>query len=88
MRSEIATLSADQKKIIRVGMSAKVEIRLTPSQSLLIPIKAVFKQNGKTMVKVLNKGKATDVEVTTGQTTLNQVEITKGLKPDDQVVLP
>lgn len=73
---------------IRVGMSAKFQIDIQSPPSIMLPIKAVFEKNGKSMVNILDEqGKEKAVPVVTGDTTLMHVVIVSGVKSGDKVVM-
>lgn len=83
----IPSVSRDEMKKIRVGMTAKFEIDIALSQHILVPINAVFQKDEKRFVRVIQKnGTEKTVLVETGDTTPTQVMITKGLQPGDQVI--
>lgn len=86
----VPKLTPEQDKIIRIGMSAKIAITTQRKPQMLVPIYAVTQENGINSVKLLDPktGKINKVTVETGETTLNDVAITSGLKAGDQVVLP
>ncbi len=86
----VLKLTAQQDKIIHVGMSAKIAITTQRKPQILVPIYAVTEENGISSVNVLDPktGKINKVTVVTAETTLNDVAITSGLKAGDQVVLP
>jgi HlyD family secretion protein len=83
-------LTAEQQKLVKVGMSAKVAIMLQGKPQISVPINAVFRQNSQYVVKVVNKttGKFSFVPVITGQTTPTSVVIIAGLQAGDQIVVP
>ncbi len=86
----IATLTAEQKKRIRLGMSTHLQVRVYHNpDALLVPIETVRSQGGKNWLAVKDKktGQPAQVEVQTGMTTLQMVEITRGLQPGDEVVI-
>jgi HlyD family secretion protein len=86
---KIPNITAEQKRIIRVGMSGTVELDIPEPPQIFLPIDAVHPQNGKSMVTVLDKnGQRHEVEVITGKTTLTDVAIVKGISPGDRVVVP
>ena len=84
----VPKLTTAQKKIIHAGMTAKIKIALDEGDQLLIPIKAVHLKSGKSYV--LNKvgGKAIETAIGTGNTTIDKVEVTSGLKVGDKIVVP
>lgn len=86
---QIPNITEMQRKIIHVGMTATIEIDITNPPRILLPIKAVFQKNGQNMVMIIDPKthlrKA--VPVITGETTLTDVTIVKGMRPGDQVVV-
>lgn len=86
---EVPKLSPQQSQLVRVGMSTKIQISIQNPPQIVIPLNAVFQQNGKSMVRIIDPtGNVRAVPVVTGQTTLTDVTVTQGLKPGDQVVVP
>lgn len=86
----VPQLTAEQIQLIRVGMTTKVQISIENPAQLMVPLAAVNQTNGQNTVTIYDpKTKQKhDVVVTTGQTTLDSVEIVSGLKPGDQVIIP
>jgi HlyD family secretion protein len=82
----VPSLTPNQKKLIRVGMSAKISIMIKHPDTILIPIDAVTPKHGRSYVNRLVNGKIQETEVSTGETTLNDVEITKGLNAGDKIL--
>ncbi len=75
---------------LRVGMSAHVSIVVHDRpNALLVPIDAVWTMDGKSWLEVVIEpgGNPELREVQTGLTTLDSVEVVKGLSPGDTVVL-
>lgn len=85
---KIPNLTEKQRKILHVGMSAKVALVIQPKSSILLPIDAVFVKNGRSMVTVLTKHGKRAVPVIIGFTTPTQASIVSGIKPGDKVVMP
>lgn len=85
----VPTLTPLQKKLIHVGMSAKVEIKVEDEPSLMLPISAVKEKNGNFYVRLYNEKRKSihEVEVVTGKTSQSSVAINHGLKPGDHVVI-
>lgn len=84
----VPTLTAEQRKIIHVGMDAKVELQIKAQPAIAVPIKAIWEKNGQTVVTILGKdGKQKTVPVQTGRTTATEVAIVSGLKPGDKVIV-
>ncbi|MEA4900331.1 efflux RND transporter periplasmic adaptor subunit [Desulfitobacterium sp.] len=73
---------------IKPGMFAKAEIVTnTKSQVLAVNSEAVVSKNGKYFIYVVENDAAVEREVTTGLDAGAMVEVTKGLKPDEQVII-
>ncbi len=85
----VPTLTDVQRKFLRIGMTAKVNITLHNPPQIKLPIQAVFNKDDTSMVSRINPktGKATNVPVETGETDLTQVVILKGLRPGDKVLV-
>ncbi|MCP4680901.1 MAG: HlyD family efflux transporter periplasmic adaptor subunit, partial [Desulfobacterales bacterium] len=81
-------LALDQQKKIRLGMSTNLEIVVYENpDALMIPLAAVEVRGNKRWVKVMDDSGAglKKIEITTGMTTLNAVEVLTGLSQGDQV---
>jgi HlyD family secretion protein len=85
----VPKITSVQAQQIHEGMTAQVNIVITKPLVISIPINAVKQNNGQATVSVIDKKNqmVRTVPVTTGTTTLNTVEITKGLKVGDEVVI-
>jgi HlyD family secretion protein len=83
----VPKLTAEQQKVIHIGMSAKVDVRIEGSSVITVPIAAVVEKNGLPYVRVTKNGKTQEVLVKTGQTTQDEVVIEQNLKVGDQVVV-
>ena len=84
-------LTPGQQKVVRLGMSANLEVMIYNNpDALMVPIVAVRQKGSERFVKIKDKKtqKIEDIKVETGITTLDAVEITKGLKAGDAVVIP
>ena len=78
----------EQKKIIHVGMSAKVQIDINDAPAVMLPIDAVSESDGASLVTILDaNGNKKQVKVTTGKTTQDKVVITSGVHVGDKVVV-
>ena len=83
-------LEAEARDRLRVGMSAYITIVVHHRPAaLLVPIGAVEQRDGKAWLRVLSGagGGAEQRAVELGLTTLDSVEVVKGLSPGDKVVL-
>lgn len=74
---------------IRVGMSAEIAVPLENPNVIQVPLSALYLVNHKQMVKIINpKTKAIEeINVRTGRTSQDSVEIMEGLKNGDEVVI-
>ena len=84
----IPQVSALDRKTIRVGMTAHVDISIPNTMQLYVPISAVITHNGKTYVNKVENNKITMVPVVTGETSVDSVVIIKGLKKGDKISIP
>ena len=83
-------LSAAHRDVLRVGMSAHVTIvTYNQPEALLVPITAVEQHHNGAWVQVLNKetGTIEHRTVELGLTTLDSVEVVKGIGHGEEVVL-
>lgn len=86
---QVPTITEEQRKLIRIGMDAKIQINISGKPQIMLPINGVFQKNGINMVSVLDPKtkQQQDVPVVTGQTSLNSIAILQGIKPGDQIVI-
>lgn len=86
IRVVIDTVSPEVRKKIMVGMTANLEVIIHEKQdALMVPLSAVREENGKRYL-VRKKGETTEmVEVGTGYTTQDTVEITSGIQQGDLI---
>ncbi len=83
-------LTPAQRQQLRLGMSANLEVVVYEKPAaLLVPFSAVQTRNGKAWLRVRDRetGGVKQIEVDTGVTTVDAVEIVRGLEPGDEVVL-
>src|SRR3989338_2817956 len=52
---KVPKITLQQAQLIKVGMSAKVQISIAGPKAIVLPINAVFEKNGISMVNVLNQ---------------------------------
>jgi HlyD family secretion protein len=75
------------KKLVKVGMSVKIEVDIETKDVLMIPIAAVYQEQGKTMVNLkLKDGSTKPTQITTGTTHEEKVVVKSGLKAGDVIV--
>ncbi len=85
---KIPTVTKKQLQVIKVGMSANIDILIQNPPQIMVPIQAVEEKNAKSYVTVVNgSGQKKSVAVVTGHTTIDQVVIVKGLKTGDRVLV-
>lgn len=87
----VDTLTPEQRGAVRLGMSARMEIVVREhDRALVVPIRAVDLSTGRPRVRVRDAttGGERVVEVATGITTVDSVEIRSGLARGDTVVVP
>ncbi|HBC0468129.1 TPA: efflux RND transporter periplasmic adaptor subunit [Legionella pneumophila] len=84
---EVNSLTPEQQSWIKVGMSASIELNVESNNQLLIPIAAVKREKGSSVVRVqLAKGKIQKRMITTGAAQADSVVVESGLKSGDVVV--
>ncbi len=87
VRVVVESISAEIRKRVMVGMTANLEIvAYEKSDALMVPLSAVASEQGKRFVSRKKAGTPATiekVEVTTGYTTQDTVEIVKGVKVGD-----
>jgi RND family efflux transporter MFP subunit len=70
------------------GSYAEVHLKVpTQASTLLLPVNTLIFRSQGLRVGVVKDGKVELAEVTPGRDSGNQIEITSGLKPDDQVII-
>ncbi len=84
---EVKSLSAEQQQSIKVGMSASIELNVDNGNQLVIPIVAITREKGQSLVKVENSSGAVEKRVIiTGPAQADSVVVESGLKAGDVVV--
>ena len=85
----IPKITDAQRKIIRVGMTAKIALDIVEPPAIMIPIKALKSKDDKTVVMVIDKnGQRKEVEVETGSTSPEgDIAIVSGIQEGDKVVV-
>ncbi len=82
---EVKALDVQQVQLMKVGMSASIEVPVDTSDKLMVPIAAVSQKNGQSVVNVLDKGVVKERQVITGPAYADKVVIDSGLKAGDVV---
>jgi hypothetical protein len=84
---EVKTLTAEQQPWIKVGMSAAIELNVDSNNQLLVPIAAVKREKGNSIVTLqLAQGSLEKRIITTGAAQADSVVIETGLKSGDVAV--
>lgn len=84
---EVTKLTPEQQQWIKVGMSAAIELKVEDEKQLLVPIAAVKREQGNSIVQVKDqKGAVKKRIVTTGTAQADVVVIETGLNEGDVVV--
>lgn len=83
----VPKLTAKQKKVIRVGMSAKIRLVANKKNVIMVPYAAVEERDGESWVRIVDAGEEKEVRVVTGETSYDKVEIKKGIKVGDKILL-
>lgn len=86
----IHSLTPEQRKVVKVGMSANLQVCVYDNpKALLIPFGAVRTKGSAHVVVVRDQktGEPREREVKTGITTIDAVEITEGLNAGDEVMV-
>ncbi len=86
----VESLTEEVRRLLRLGMSARVEVVVYEKENaLLIPVGAVELQDGRPWLWVRDRGsgEARAVEVVTGMTTVDSVEIIDGISPGDEILI-
>lgn len=85
----VKEMSDRQRKLIRIGMSAKVSVNIQSQPELIIPIEAVFEKDGTDRVIMLDPKtkKEKNVPVVVGKTNPEGISVVSGLKEGDKIVV-
>lgn len=84
---EVKTLLPEEQAWIKVGMSAAIELTIDSENELLVPIAAVKREQGNSIVQLqLAQGATQKRVITTGSVQADSVVIKSGLKAGDVVV--
>lgn len=74
---------------LKVGQQVDADIRIVSAEhTIKVPVDALIQRNGKTWVAIIEAGRAHFIPVTTGMEDLTHAEITQGLRPGQEVILP
>ncbi|MDI6703493.1 MAG: efflux RND transporter periplasmic adaptor subunit [bacterium] len=83
------TLRLNSSGNLKIGNQVDVKI-ITDRKSdiLTLPLGALIEEEGKSFVFVYSGGMAKKEEVTTGISSIDQIEIISGLKEGDEIIIP
>lgn len=81
------TVTVEKPEGLLAGMNATVNILVEQRQGLYLPAQAVQVRGGKAYVQVTENGQIVQKEIEVGMRTSQQVEVTGGLKENDEVIL-
>lgn len=83
---EVKTLDAGEESLVKVGMSASIELAVDSSDKLMVPISSVKQKHGLSFVMLVGKkGVIHEQPVVTGVVHANKVVIDSGLKAGDVI---
>ena len=86
----VEALTEEQRRLLRLGMSARVEVTVYEKQdALLVPVEAVEIRDGQSRLRVRDRdsGETRLVDVVVGVTTLDSVEIIDGIAAGDEILM-
>ena len=89
--ASVSGLTADQRRQLRFGMSATLEVVVYDrADALLVPIDAVDFLDDQPRLRVKDKASGTlrYADVVTGVTNLDSVEIVAGIEAGDEIMIP
>jgi membrane fusion protein (multidrug efflux system) len=72
--------------LLRPGLFARIVIKGSEQQAVMVPESAVMPRGGETYVFRIENGRALETKVELGSRKAGEVEIRKGLLPDSVVV--
>lgn len=83
---EVKELTPEQQQWIKVGMSASIELNVDNGKQLIIPIAAIKREKGQSIVNLKTKSGIEKRVITTGAAQADTVVVETGLKVGDVVV--
>lgn len=84
---EVKVLNPEQQHSIKVGMSASIELNVDSGNQLFIPIAAIKREKGQSVVSLQTaKGAVEKRIITTGSAQVDSVVVETGLKEGDVVL--
>ncbi|WP_377889848.1 efflux RND transporter periplasmic adaptor subunit [Alkalihalobacillus sp. R86527] len=81
------TIDDGQKLDLKPGFQMIVEIETDSHEAMTLPFSAVLQDGDNQYVYIVEKGKAVRKDIKTGSSTAERIEVTKGVKKDDNVVI-
>ena len=86
----VESLTAAQRRLLRLGMSARVEVVVYEKKNaLLVPVEAVrfAGEQPRLWIRDRESSEIREVEVIAGMTTVDSVEIIDGISPGDEILI-
>ncbi|ACS81580.1 PAS domain S-box protein [Maridesulfovibrio salexigens] len=82
-------LPKDVSKNVRIGMTANMQVETYSNENaIMVPFSAINRDGSKVFLRVREKdGTVREVDVETGYTTINEVEILSGIEPGTTILL-
>lgn len=83
----VSALTPEEQALLRIGMSATIELDVASEHKLLVPMIALKQNRSQNLLQVIDpNGQIKDIPVVTGMIFEDQVVIDSGLKAGDTVV--
>lgn len=78
-----------ERKLIRIGMTAKIDVAIQNPPAIKLPLQAVTQENGMNYVTLVDTkdNKQRKVAVQVGDSDVTQIAILSGIKPGDAVLV-
>lgn len=74
---------------LKVGQQVDADIRIVSAdRAIKLPVNALIQRNGKMWVAISEEGRVHFIPVTTGMEDLTHAEITQGIRPGQEVIVP
>lgn len=84
---EVKSLSTEQQALLRVGMSAAIELSIDETAKLMVPIEAIQQEHGQSVVKIRAPDGTIEVRpVMTGSALADKVVVSAGLQSGETLV--
>ena len=89
VRVDLAELTENQRRRLRSGMSADMEVVVYDSpNALVVPFSAVWIEDGRSLLRAKGEdGTFRNIEIDVGVTTLDGVEVTRGIEAGHEILV-